>query len=94
MSEELRKLPSVDELLRSEIFAPSIKEYGRELALEAAREAIDRARRKILAGESCPPFEEIAKEAIAILSEKFAPSILPVINATGVIIHTNLAEHL
>jgi len=92
MSEELRKLPSVDELLRSEIFAPSIKEYGRELAVEAAREAIDRARRKILAGESCPPFEEIAKEAIAILSEKFAPSILPVINATGVIIHTNLGR--
>jgi len=92
MSEELRKLPSVDELLRSEIFAPSIKEYGRELAVEAAREAIDKARRKILAGESCPPFEEIAREAIAILSEKFAPSILPVINATGVIIHTNLGR--
>ena len=92
MSEELRKLPSVDELLRSEIFAPSIKEYGRELALEAAREAIDRARRKILAGESCPPFEEIAREAISILAEKFAPSLLPVINATGVIIHTNLGR--
>lgn len=92
MNEELRKLPSVDELLRSEVFAPYVREYGRELAVEAAREAIDRARRKILAGESCPPTEEIAREAITILSEKFAPSIFPVINATGVIIHTNLGR--
>ncbi len=92
MNEELRKLPSVDELLRSEIFAPSVKEYGRELAVEAAREAIDKARRKILAGGNCPPLEEIAEEAIAILAEKFAPSLIPVINATGVIIHTNLGR--
>lgn len=92
MNEELRKLPSVDELLRSEVFAPYVREYGRELAVEAVRESIDRARRKILAGEKCPPFEEIAREAIAILSEKFSPSILPVINATGVIIHTNLGR--
>ncbi len=92
MSEELRKLPSVDELLRSEILSPAVEEYGRERAVEAAREAVDRARRRILAGESCPPFEEIAAEARAILLKAFTPSLVPVINATGVIIHTNLGR--
>ncbi len=92
MNEELRKLPSVDELLRSEILSPLAEEYGREGVVEAAREAVNRARRKVLAGEKCPPFEEIAGEAKAILLKTFTPSIFPVINATGVIIHTNLGR--
>lgn len=92
MNEELRKLPSVDELLRSEILSSLIREYGREAVVEAAREAVNRARRKVLEGEKCPPFEEIAREARAIAVKAFSPSIQPLINATGVIIHTNLGR--
>ncbi len=92
MNEELRKLPSVDELLRSEILSPLMEGYGRERVVEATREAVERARRRILAGERCPPFDEIAKEAKVILLKAFTPSLFPIINATGVIIHTNLGR--
>lgn len=92
MNEELRKLPSVDELLRSELLSPFIEEYSRELVVEAAREAVDRARKRILAGEKCPPSEEIAGEAKNILLKTISPSLYPLINATGVIIHTNLGR--
>jgi len=90
--EELRKLPSVDELLKTETLKPLTKEYGHDNVVEAVREAMDEARKRILAGEPCPSPEKLAEDARALLLRWLSPTLRPVINATGVIIHTNLGR--
>ncbi|MCD6289274.1 MAG: L-seryl-tRNA(Sec) selenium transferase [Anaerolineae bacterium] len=90
--EELRGLPSVDRLLQLPDLAQAVSEWGRELVTDAVRSAIDRARQAILAGEPCPPPESLAQSALSELERVTHPSLLPAINATGVIIHTNLGR--
>jgi L-seryl-tRNA(Ser) seleniumtransferase len=89
---ELRKLPSVDKLLQSEAIASLVEQHGRELTLEALRGALDAARQAVLNGETVPEAEALIAEAAHRLGDKLRPSLYPVINATGVIIHTNLGR--
>jgi L-seryl-tRNA(Ser) seleniumtransferase len=82
---KLRDLPSVDELARDARFAgepPS-------LAVEAARAALARAREEIEAGQD--PGDLVAR-ALAELAAARAPALRPALNATGVIVHTNLGR--
>ena len=90
--EELRKLPSVDRLLREEATRALVEEHGHDLTVEAVRQALDLARQGILAGGACPPTEELVEMARASLQALLRPTLRPVINATGVIIHTNLGR--
>ena len=90
--EELRKLPSVDRLLREEAIRALVEEHGHDLTVEAVRQALDLARQGILAGRACPPTEELVEMARASLQALLRPTLRPVINATGVIIHTNLGR--
>ena len=59
---------------------------------EAARKAIDQARARIRSGEDSPPLDEIVNAAKELLSEHNRTLLQPVINATGVLIHTNLGR--
>jgi L-seryl-tRNA(Ser) seleniumtransferase len=77
---ELRDLPSVDELARSS---------DDPLAIEAARAVIDRAREAIRAGGDPGDLEEGLR---AELSTARRPALRRVVNATGVIVHTNLGR--
>jgi L-seryl-tRNA(Ser) seleniumtransferase len=90
--EQLRKLPSVDHLLQEERVAALVARWGHELTVDAAREALDAARQAILAGEPCPPADALAHDAEERLVARLRPTLLPAINATGVIIHTNLGR--
>jgi L-seryl-tRNA(Ser) seleniumtransferase len=90
--DELRKLPGVDRLLQEEAVQGQISTYGRELTVAAVREALDAARQSIQAGERCPVVEQLLENVAAYLAEIDRPSLLPLINATGVIIHTNLGR--
>jgi len=90
--EELRKLPSVDRLLREGAIRALAEEHGHDLTVEAVRQALDLARQGILAGGTCPPTEELVEMARASLQAFLRPTLRPVINATGVIIHTNLGR--
>jgi L-seryl-tRNA(Ser) seleniumtransferase len=92
IQEELRKLPSVDRLLQEEAVAELAARWGHELAVEAAREALDTARQAIRSGESCPQPGALAGEVGERLAAKLRPTLLPAINATGVIVHTNLGR--
>jgi L-seryl-tRNA(Ser) seleniumtransferase len=92
MSDELRKLPSVDRLLQEPAVQNLIQAYGHELAVEGLRQALDAARQQIRGGAPCPPAKEIAAMAQAHLSALARPTLRPVINASGVIIHTNLGR--
>ena len=82
---DLRDLPSVDRLLGDESLAGA----PRALALEAARGALERARETISAGGDPGDVAELAR---AELERLRAPSLRRVLNATGVIVHTNLGR--
>jgi L-seryl-tRNA(Ser) seleniumtransferase len=73
-----------------------LPEYGREQATAAIRQALDEIRRaeSCLAGfaDRAGCMDYLADEAEKILRRKFAPSLRPVINLTGTILHTNLGR--
>jgi len=75
----------VDELLRDERLAAA----PRPLALAAARAALDRAREEIRAGHDPG---DLAERALAELAATRAPGLRRVLNATGVLVHTNLGR--
>src|ERR687887_455515 len=82
---ELRDLPSVDELARDERLAGEPP----ALAVEAARTALARAREAIRAGHDPGDLGEQAAQELATAR---APSLRRALNATGVIVHTNLGR--
>ncbi len=92
----LRQLPSIDRLLR----APGADElagaYGRALAADALRATLDETRAALLDGagpDAAPAADyELVAAARERLEALLAPTLRPVINATGVIIHTNLGR--
>ncbi len=92
MREELRKLPSVDRLLQEEEVRALYQKYGHALTVEAIRQALDLARQSILAGQVCPSTDELVQVTRVKLETRLRPTLRPVINATGVIIHTNLGR--
>jgi L-seryl-tRNA(Ser) seleniumtransferase len=90
--EELRKLPSVDRLLQEEAVADLVARWGHELTVEAAREALDAAREDIRSGKAGPEPGVLVRQTDERLAAKLRPTLLPAINATGVIVHTNLGR--
>ncbi|MCA9981431.1 MAG: L-seryl-tRNA(Sec) selenium transferase, partial [Anaerolineales bacterium] len=88
----LRQLPSMNDLLAQA--EPLIAHYGRELTTESLRTDVAHTRQAILAHEQTTPptAEQIHQQAAAWLAHLVAPTLLPVINATGVIVHTNLGR--
>jgi L-seryl-tRNA(Ser) seleniumtransferase len=90
----LRELPSVDELLQTTTAAELIAQYGRSLTLNAIRETLDRIRARFLSGAitSLPLRDLILAQADSLLVSWTSPTLRSVINATGVILHTNLGR--
>ena len=89
---QLRLLPSVDELLQSSSGSGLITHYSRNLTLRAVRAAIAQARFDILNGSACPSAEQLLGAAEQTLRREQQPQLRSVINATGVIINTNLGR--
>lgn len=90
---ELRQLPSVEQMLQSSAGSSWQKTYGRPLTLQAVRSVLDEMRHLALqSGVPIPPPEVIVSSIAQRLEEWSAPSLIPVINATGVILHTNLGR--
>lgn len=88
----LRDLPSVEQILQQA--GPLILDYGRPLALDAIHVTLDeiRARFRDKPEAGLPSLEGILALAASHLSAWTEPTLLPVINATGVILHTNLGR--
>src|SRR4051812_21168467 len=82
---KLRDLPSVDELLRDERLAGEAP----ALAVEAARAALARAREEIKAGHDPG---DLVERTLGELAAARAPALRRALNATGVIVHTNLGR--
>ncbi len=92
IQDELRKLPSVDSLLQDTAVRELEREHGHELTVTAIQGVLADARGVILEGEPCPSVANLSAKAMARLSQLLSPSLYPVINATGVVIHTNLGR--
>jgi len=90
----LRDLPSIEQLLQTRAAAELIAEYGRPLTLDALRAELTdiRARLKSDPESAAPEIDGILASADSRLGAWTAPTLLPVINATGVILHTNLGR--
>jgi L-seryl-tRNA(Ser) seleniumtransferase len=90
--EQLRLLPSIDELLQSTTGQQLMRDYSRPLTLRAVRASLVNARAAIREGALCPSYEELLADTARLLERENRPNLRPVINATGVIINTNLGR--
>lgn len=89
----LRQLPSVDKLLRLAAAAPLVATYTRPLVTEAIRAVLAETRLRLSQGHPTLPADEtILDESATWLDLLTRPTLRPVINATGVIVHTNLGR--
>ena len=96
----LRDLPSVEQLLQNADHL--IQEFGRPLTLDALRSTLDDARARFKLARSraegaqleagLPSMDVILSQAKSQLTAWTVPPLVPVINATGVILHTNLGR--
>ena len=89
---QLRLLPSIEELLQSPVGQRLIEQYSRPVALHAIRASMAQARSSILEGASCPSPAELLMAAEQYLQHEQQPHLRPIVNATGVIINTNLGR--
>ena len=90
---DLSQLPSIDHLLRQPEVQEIIQSFGRPLTLTALRTVLEDLRQAALQkDQSIPPETEITHLIREQLEDWTAPTLVPVINATGVILHTNLGR--
>src|ERR1019366_1869491 len=93
----LRLLPSIDELLRTPAMDALARQKGRVPVLDAAREALQQLRTEIASGDVDQAQITARVDGLPLrveqqLQRTIAHSLRPVINATGVILHTNLGR--
>jgi L-seryl-tRNA(Ser) seleniumtransferase len=86
-----RKVPSVDALLRSDPARRSTSTLGRPLVKRMLEDVLSEVRSAAAEGEDPPPDEVVLARALGRASQA-AQGMVPVINATGVILHTNLGR--
>jgi L-seryl-tRNA(Ser) seleniumtransferase len=104
MKELLRKLPAVDEVLKEKRAQLWLENHPRVLVLDAIRTALAARRKAVLQAtdqDSVRKLDEqffstaaILDHAGDILRQLSEPSLRPVINATGVVVHTNLGRSI
>jgi L-seryl-tRNA(Ser) seleniumtransferase len=88
---QLRQIPAVDEVLRwPELAATSLLPH--RLRVAVVRGAIDAARRAIEAGAPAPSRAEWVVQLTMALERSAQPALRPVVNGTGVVLHTNLGR--
>lgn len=88
--ELLRSLPAVDAVLRMPAAKTLVSRHGTKATTATVREVLERAREEILAGKE----PDSSEEAVLVVAEKILSErgLRRVVNATGVILHTNLGR--
>jgi L-seryl-tRNA(Ser) seleniumtransferase len=89
---ELRRLPSVDKVISHEKISQLREIYPHGLLLDLIRKRLDQERASIMQGNPCPSMDEIIHSVTEGVTALALPSLKPVINASGVIVHTNLGR--
>jgi L-seryl-tRNA(Ser) seleniumtransferase len=90
----LRRLPSVDQLVRDLAGRPDLKDISRARLTAAVREAVDGVRRGLISGDGAEADlgARVTVQVVEALTRTGAFSLRPVVNATGVVLHTNLGR--
>ncbi len=84
--------PRMDDLLATERAAALAREHGRRAVKEALRRALEERRSVWRAGGAPSDAEALCEAAARDLDARHAPALRPVVNATGVVLHTNLGR--
>jgi L-seryl-tRNA(Ser) seleniumtransferase len=95
----LRHIPSVDRLLATEAIQQAMARTPRTLVVRAVQGTLKDLRNEILKGESIPSPRDLSEAGVSdrvlkMLDRLAMPSLRSVINATGVVVHTNLGRSL
>ncbi len=89
---ELRNLPSVDKILADKRIAKAAESYSHDLLVSIIREQLVQERTSITKGKAGASFDAIVKAVMERLETMLKPGLCRVVNATGVILHTNLGR--
>ncbi len=87
-----RQIPSVNALLDDPVIADLLTTHPRARVVATLRRALDAARERIAAGGAAPTTTDVVTEAAATLRTRERERLRPVINATGIILHTGLGR--
>ncbi len=91
----LKALPGVDHLLELTKKKAPFRDIPRRVILESLRNALDHTRQAILADrDPCMTDDTLLDRAYRLATQKIRSRLVPVINATGVVLHTNLGRAL
>jgi L-seryl-tRNA(Ser) seleniumtransferase len=88
----LSSLPRVDRVAAHEALDSVRQRLGADAVTRLVRRAVDEARRSVREGGTCPSLDEVARRAAELGHEALTTRARPVINATGVVLHTNLGR--
>ena len=92
-AELLRQIPAVDELMGRRALRDLEARLGRRPVVDATRRVLESLRGRISGGAlSSLSVEALEKEIVAATESSTEPSLMQVVNATGVILHTNLGR--
>ena len=89
---QFRNLPSVDSVLSTDAVAGAVKAYSRDWVVSLVRQELDEARAQVREGGAAPTALELAETVSRRVQAAVRTEPRPVINATGVVIHTNLGR--
>jgi L-seryl-tRNA(Ser) seleniumtransferase len=89
---QLARLPAVDAVLRLPAAAAVIDAHGRERLTAGIRSVLDDARSQARVGHPAPSAEDVLTAAVRHLAASVALDLTRVVNATGVVLHTNLGR--
>lgn len=98
MNSKLRSIPSVDRALQNEKISAAVALYGCEIVKDSLRKILDNLRKDILGNENAEIvtadklIAEIADSVVERCKTIAKPSMKKVLNATGILIHTNMGR--
>jgi len=92
-TDALRRLPSVDDVLKTQAALVAVDRFGRPAAVAAVRTALAGTREAVRAGRANGiGVDDVAAAALARLDADARPNVRAVLNLTGTVLHTNLGR--
>ena len=92
MSDPRAQLPGVSALLEVDEVAEVVRSDGHRVVADAVRGVLERARAMVGEGGDVPSTDQLVAEALARVAQQRNRRLRPVVNATGVLLHTNLGR--
>lgn len=92
MTSSFKSLPSVEKVLSDDRVEMLVRKYSRQVVVDLVRAEIDTARQTILDGYAAPDFDRLVQAIEDSAEFNWREWPTHVINATGVILHTNLGR--